>query len=108
MSNGTVNVKEPLVSAILSLFIPGLGQMYNGQIKKGLSILIGLIVAWGVLFGLFLFGGMIIAFVTMGIGLLCCLPFMFLPFLVNLWAAYDAFKAAKRINAGEIVQDWFS
>ena len=108
MSNGAVNIKEPLVSGILSLIIPGIGQAYNGQIKKGISIFIGQLIAWILLWVLFFFGGMIIAFLSMGIGLFCCLPFMFLPFLINIWAAYDAYKAANVINSGGFIRDWFT
>jgi len=35
---GTINVKNPGLAAILSFFICGLGQIYNGQIAKGIAL----------------------------------------------------------------------
>jgi TM2 domain-containing membrane protein YozV len=61
----------------------GLGQIYNGQIGKG----IGFIVLGVVL--------IIVAVFTLGLGSIIYLVF---------WAynIYDAHKTAKKINAGEI------
>mgnify|MGYP000108321578 CR=1 FL=1 len=36
----TVGAKNPTVAGLLSFFIPGAGQIYNGQIAKGLLILL--------------------------------------------------------------------
>ncbi len=33
--------KEPLIMALLSLFVPGLGQMLIGQMAKGAGLLVG-------------------------------------------------------------------
>ncbi|MEN6581986.1 MAG: hypothetical protein ABFD54_06010, partial [Armatimonadota bacterium] len=41
--------RSPRVAAVISVFVPGLGQVYAGNWKRGLSILIGL-VAQGALF----------------------------------------------------------
>ena len=38
-SNSEWSYKEPVVSWLLSFLIPGVGQMYNGQVGKGLSML---------------------------------------------------------------------
>jgi TM2 domain-containing membrane protein YozV len=71
-------VKKPWLAAILSLFIPGVGQIYNGQIIKGIVILIiGIIL---VLIGI---TSVILAFYPIG-------------------AAYEAYADAKKINRGEI------
>lgn len=95
--------KEPLLALILSLLIPGAGQAYNGQIKKGIVFFIILVTIW--IFVMILsFGG------AMFIGApsaLCCLQFM-IPFIFNLYAGYDAYVRAKKINDGEPVSDWFS
>jgi TM2 domain-containing membrane protein YozV len=37
--------KNPAIALILSLFIPGVGQLYNGDNKKGVILLIGLLVS---------------------------------------------------------------
>ena len=66
---------------ILSLVIVGVGQAYNGQIVKGI---IFFLVA--VILGL------------TGIGLI-------ISFLIWIYAMYDAYNTAQRINSGEIVGD---
>jgi TM2 domain-containing membrane protein YozV len=38
--------KSPGVALIASFFIPGLGSMINGDVGKGLFILIGYIISW--------------------------------------------------------------
>lgn len=111
MPDGTTTIKEPVVAAVISFLIPGSGQAYNGQVKKGIAILAGYIVLWIALFVVYLGGGILISLITAGIGslaLLCCWPVFFAPLLINLWAAYDAYKTAGRINAGEAIKDWLA
>ena len=70
-------MRSPLIAAILSLIVAGLGQIYNGQIGKGaIFILIQLI------------NGALTA-VLVG--------WLLLP-LVGLWAMIDAYITAKRNN----------
>ena len=70
-------MRSPLIAAILSLIVAGLGQIYNGQIGKGaIFILIQLI------------NGVLTA-VLIG--------WLLLP-LVGLWAMIDAYITAKRNN----------
>src|SRR5438045_8967578 len=40
------SAKSPIVALILSFFISGLGQLYNGEIGKGVAFLIGYFIAW--------------------------------------------------------------
>ncbi|PKR77886.1 hypothetical protein CEY16_08125 [Halalkalibacillus sediminis] len=70
--------KSPGLAVVLSFFISGVGQIYNGQIMKGLITI-------GIQFinGLLMF--VLIGFVTY--------------FIVWVWAMYDAYKVAERINA---------
>ena len=71
--------KKPTTAAILSLFISGAGQLYNGEIKKGIIIFVVQLVL-----------AVLIA-PTAGIA--------FIPFLVVwIWSIYDAHQFAKRIN----------
>lgn len=74
-------VKSPGIAAILSFFITGLGQIYNGQIVKGLVFLVLAIV--------FVF----LSAILIGI-----------PFLIFIWiyGIYDAYNTAKKINMGQI------
>jgi len=64
---------NPILAAILSFFIPGLGQMYAGDMKRGLIFL----VVWIVL--------MIVAFFTAFLTSIITLIF-------DIYAAYDAYK----------------
>jgi signal peptidase I len=41
-----VKKRKPLLALLLSLVTPGLGQIYNGQLKKGLSYLVGFAVVY--------------------------------------------------------------
>lgn len=69
--------KNPGLAAILSFFIVGLGQIYNGQIAKG----VGLMAA---------------AFVS---GILCwvAIGFILLP-AVWIFGIWDAYRTAERLN----------
>ncbi|MGA9140934.1 MAG: hypothetical protein WBZ29_11965 [Methanocella sp.] len=96
--------KNPLVSAIVSLIIPGVGQIINGQTKKGIILLVIWIVLW-IAIGIAYFVGSLL---TLGYGFCCCLPVFLVPFLLNLYAAYDAYKSANDINSGIFVKDWMS
>jgi len=62
--------------AILSLLIPGVGQMVIGQVTKGVVILVG---------GFFL-------------GYLCG--------LLNILTAIDAYDLAKKYNSGQPLREW--
>lgn len=70
-------MRSPVLAAILSLILSGLGQIYNGQITKGvIFIVIQLINA---------------ALTAVLIG------WIFMP-IVGLWAMIDAYLVAKNNN----------
>ncbi|BAI61434.1 conserved hypothetical protein [Methanocella paludicola SANAE] len=96
--------KEPLISLILSFFFPGLGQIYNGQMKKGIILIVAYLALW---IGMFIvyFAGTV---VTMGVGALCCLPVLLVPMAEWVYGMYDAYKVANMINRGEPTKDWLS
>lgn len=71
-------MKSPGLAAVLSFFWPGLGQIYNGQIAKGLFFIV-LAAAFGWL-----------TVVVIG--------FVLYPILW-IYGIYDAYKTAERINA---------
>jgi TM2 domain-containing membrane protein YozV len=74
-------VKEPWVALLLSLLMPGLGQVYNGQIAKGLTFF---------------------AAFTGSIYLIADghpLPFAFVLPFVLFWNMLDAFRTATLISA---------
>jgi uncharacterized membrane protein len=102
--------KDPLIAAALSLFggmisglLVGLGQIYNGQVKKGLALIV---ISWamaGGIAGIYILASIL----TVGVGFLCCLPVFAVPFVFWLYTIYDAYSTAERINRGEQVRDWF-
>jgi len=71
--------KNPGIAAVLSFLFTGLGQIYNGQIGKGISfIVLGVVLALTVIFliGIILYP------------------------LFWIYNIYDAYRSAQRINAG--------
>ena len=73
----TVAPKSPAVSVLLSVFIPGLGSMVNGNVGVGVAILILNIIGW------------ILAIVLIGI-----------PLAIGtwIWGLVDAYQSAQRWN----------
>jgi TM2 domain-containing membrane protein YozV len=69
--------KNPSISTILSFFFMGLGQIYNGQIGKGILFII--------------LYGISAALIFVGVG------FITTP-LLWIWGMVDANNSAKRIN----------
>ncbi len=64
-------MKNSVLSTILSLIIPGLGQFYIGAIYEGMAFLVVWAIGWAIFFvgafysnGFVVIGGMIIAFIT--------------------------------------------
>ena len=70
-------MKNPGVSAVLSFLICGLGQIYNGQILKGLMFLVLYAISWA------------LTYVLIG--------WIILPVLW-IWGIYDAYRNAEKIN----------
>ena len=73
--------KSAGVAVILSFFLPGLGQIYNGQIGKGIILIILSVVFW------------LLSSIVIGI-----------PLYIILWiyGMYNAYSTANKINAGAI------
>jgi TM2 domain-containing membrane protein YozV len=69
--------KSPGIAAVLSFFICGLGQIYNGQISKGLIMMFTYLVSWMLML-------VIIGFFTTPI--------------LWIWGIIDAYRSAERIN----------
>lgn len=62
-----------VLSAVLSALLPGLGQVYNGQVGKGLGIFFSTLFLWMLLLG----------------------------WSVHLWSIFDAYHTGKRIKYGD-------
>lgn len=72
-------MKNSGLAAILSFFYTGLGQIYNGQIGKGLAMIVAYLISWFLMF-------VVIGFITTPI--------------LWVWGIYDAYKSAEKINEG--------
>jgi TM2 domain-containing membrane protein YozV len=70
--------KSPGVALFASWFIPGLGSMMNGDVGKGIGILVGYLVS--------------VVLTLLVIGFIGVIGFW-------LWGVIDAFQGAKRWNA---------
>jgi len=69
--------KSPGVAAVLSFFICGLGQIYNGQIGKGIAMIIAYLISWSLCV-------FVIGFITTPV--------------LWIWGMIDAYNTADRIN----------
>ncbi len=69
--------KNPGLAAVLSFFYMGLGQIYNGQLHKGIAFLIAYSISW-------LLMALLIGFLTTPI--------------LWIYGMYDAYKSAEKIN----------
>lgn len=76
--------KSPFIAALLSFFFPGLGQIYNRQIHKGIILIAAYIVSF------------ILTLIFIG---------AILVLLIWLYGMYDGFVTSKAINEGESVED---
>jgi TM2 domain-containing membrane protein YozV len=74
--------KNPGLAAVLSFFYMGLGQIYNGQIAKGIAFMIIYSISWLLIFSIIL----------LPIGIVTTL-------ILFIYGMYDAYKSAEKINA---------
>jgi TM2 domain-containing membrane protein YozV len=70
--------KNPGLAAVLSFFYMGLGQIYNGQISKGIAFIVLYTIS------------ILLIFILIGI---ITTPILF------IYGMYDAYKSAEKINA---------
>ncbi|HOP05960.1 MAG TPA: hypothetical protein PLF13_01580 [candidate division Zixibacteria bacterium] len=70
-------LKNPGLAAVLSFFYMGLGQIYNGQIAKGVAFIVGFTIS------------LILMLILIG--------FITTPILW-IWGIWDAYKSAEKIN----------
>jgi TM2 domain-containing membrane protein YozV len=79
--------KNPRIAAVASVVLPGLGQIYTEQTRKGIALVI---VAVFLLY-------VIVAYRTIASELAD-----FLYIVILLYSAYDSYNTAKSINLGDI------
>jgi TM2 domain-containing membrane protein YozV len=70
-------MKSPGIAAVLSFFFCGLGQIYNGQILKGIFMLVAYAISWWMVW-------LVIGFITTPI--------------LWIWGMFDAYRTAQKIN----------
>jgi TM2 domain-containing membrane protein YozV len=70
-------MRSPILAAILSLIVAGLGQIYNGQVTKGVIFIVIQLIN----------GALTVVFIG-----------WFLLPLVGLWSVIDAYMTAKHNN----------
>lgn len=78
---GGAQLKNPGIAAVASFFWSGLGQIYNGQIGKGLVLMVVQAINVALM-------AVVVGFVTYP--------------LVWIYGMYDAYKTAEKINNGEV------
>jgi TM2 domain-containing membrane protein YozV len=78
----TAQSKSPALAALLSFLLVGMGQIYLGQVEKGLTML----------------GAVLLLMLTVTLGQL--------GFVILLFNVLDAFLLARRIEAGKPVLRW--
>ncbi len=69
--------KNPGVAAVLSFFYMGLGQIYNGQLAKGILFIVAYSISW------------LLVIVLIG---------MITTPILWFWGMFDAYKSAEKIN----------
>ena len=94
-------VSHPGMAAVLSFFFSGLGQIYNGQIKKGLFIIflstlsLLIFIIGAILIGLWLFGK-VVSSTQIIYGLLFFFIGLILICILGIWNIFDAYNVAKK------------
>ncbi|MBD3257106.1 hypothetical protein GF377_01640 [candidate division GN15 bacterium] len=73
--------KNPGLAAVLSFFYMGLGQIYNGQIAKGVVFIVAYSISWVLLAS--------VIFTLVGV---ITTPALF------IYGMYDAYRSAEKIN----------
>lgn len=86
----TADRKSPVLAALLSALLCGLGQVYNGQVLFGIVLFVLMCAVWAI-------GGFFGAF-TFGLGMI---PFAILAGALWIFGVVNAFLAGRRINRAE-------
>lgn len=76
--------KNPAIALVLSFIFPGIGQLYNGQKSKCIKLIIIAIIC------------LILSIIVIG---------AILYFILWIYGMYDAYKSAKALNNGELLED---
>ncbi|HQU45423.1 MAG TPA: hypothetical protein PK867_21590 [Pirellulales bacterium] len=90
------NEKSSGVAVLLAFFYPGLGQIYNGQVFKGLLLMLVLPTVMGAWF----FFGVTLSLLAENLGPLIAFALLFAGGTLALWVwgMVDAYSTAEDIN----------
>jgi TM2 domain-containing membrane protein YozV len=83
LATGDAAPKSPGIALLLSFFICGAGQMYNGQVGKGIAMLIAYWFTAVMMFSLLIVGGFVLGLIL---------------FVLWLWSIIDAYSTAKTMT----------
>lgn len=83
-----------MLAAVPGIFgLMGIGHIYVGKIGKGIALLI-----LGILLSILVYGSLVVAALTFGLGLIFTLGFALLLFILWIYQIVDAYNLAKRFN----------
>ena len=97
------NAKNPGTAAVLSFIFSGLGQLYNGQILKGLSIIffaslnLLIFIIGAVLIGFWIMGRSVFSGQIFWGAVICLISLLFICTL-GIYSIVDAHTTAKRCS----------
>lgn len=83
----TSHNKSPLLAALLSALICGLGQVYNGRPVLGATLFVLMFLVWAI--------GSLLGALTFGLGMI---PFAVLGGALWLFSVVNAFAGSRRLN----------
>lgn len=85
--SGSYEEKNPALAALLSFVIAGAGQLYNGDVTKGIALVVAELTLVSLIF--------VTIWIFIGI--------VFVPIWLAIWgyAVWDAWDKAEKINRGE-------
>jgi len=93
--------KDPVAAGLLSFFFPGSGQIYNGQVAKGLVLL----VLWAILFLLACcFAELLVRLEVIKVTERDAT--LLIPGIVQLVSIVDAVRIARKLQRGQAVSEW--
>jgi TM2 domain-containing membrane protein YozV len=83
----TTRSRSPLLAALLSALLCGLGQIYDGRILRGIVLMALMLILWAI--------GSLLGALTLGLGLL---PFAIVAGALWMFGVVDAYAGSRRIH----------
>lgn len=87
LQRSTTRSKSPLLAALLSALLCGLGQIYDGRILRGVVLMVLMLILWAI--------GSLLGVLTLGLGLL---PFAIVAGALWIFGVVDAYAGSRRIH----------